>query len=89
MHLVILIRLNRKKLFDSYQANRGIIESNRQSSFRSILGKGGLKVTAKANSSIVLEVPIKDIAETRPVTVIVGPYMGQHKEYKNIGKYTT
>ena len=27
------------KRFDSFQANRGIIESNRQSSFRSMLGK--------------------------------------------------
>ena len=75
--------------FDSYQANRAIIESNRQSTFRSIIpGKGGLKVTTKANSTTLPEVPVKDIAETRPVTVIVGPYMGQYKEYKNIGKHT-
>ena len=51
-------------------------------------GKGGLKVTTKANSAIMPGVPVKDIAETRPVTVIVGPYMGQYKEYKNIGKHT-
>ena len=52
-----------------------------------MIGKGGLKVTAKANSSIVPEVPVKDIAETRPVMVIVGTYMGQYKEYKNISKH--
>ena len=34
------------------------------------------------------EVPVKDIAEPRPVTIIVGPYMGPYKEYKNIGKHT-
>ena len=45
-------------------------------------------MTAKANSSIIPQVPVKDIAETRPFTVIVGPYMGQYKEYKNIGMHT-
>ena len=45
-------------------------------------------MTAKVNSSIIPEVPVKDIAETRPVKVIVGPYMGQYKEYKNIGMHT-
>ena len=44
-------------------------------------------MTAKANSSIIPEVPVKDIAETRPVTVIVGPYMRQYKEYNNIGMH--
>ena len=46
-----------------------------------------MKVTAKANGSIVPEVPVKDIAHTRPVTVIVEPYMGQYKEYKNTSKH--
>ena len=59
-----------------------------QSSFRSIIGKGGLTLTAKANSSIIPKVPVKDIAETRPVTVIVEPYLGQYIEYKNIGMHT-
>ena len=53
-----------------------------------MIGKGGLKVTAKANSSIIPEVPVKDIDETRPVTVIVRPYMRQYKEYKNICMHT-
>ena len=34
------------------------------------------------------KVPIKDIGETRPITVIVWPQMGQHKAYKNITQYT-
>ena len=45
-------------------------------------------MTAKANSSIIPEVPVKDIPETSPVKVIVGPYMGQYKEYTNIGMHT-
>ena len=45
-------------------------------------------MTAKANSSIIPEVPVKDIPETTPVTVIVGPYIRQDKEYENISMYT-
>ena len=45
-------------------------------------------MTTKANSTIIPEVPVKDIAETRPFTVIVEPYMRQYKEYTNIGKHT-
>ena len=45
-------------------------------------------MTTKANGTIIPEVPVKDIAETRTVTVIVAPYMGQYTEYKNIGKHT-
>ena len=74
------------KRFDSFQANRGIIESNRESSFWSMLSKTALKVASKSSNTITPEVLVEDIADTRPVTIIVGPYMGQYKEYKNIGR---
>ena len=39
-------------------------------------------MTAKANSSIIPEVPVKDIAETRPITVIGGPIWDNIKNIK-------
>ena len=74
------------KRFDYVQANRRIIQSNRQSSFQSMLGETALKVASKSSNTITPEVLVKDIANTRPVTIIVGPYIGQDKEYKNIGR---
>ena len=74
------------KRFNSFQASRGIIQSNRQSSFQSMLDKTALKVPSKSLNTITPEVLVKDIADTRPVRIIVGPYMGQNKEYKNIGR---
>ena len=51
-----------------------------------MLDKTALKVPSKSLNTITPEVLVKDIAGTRPVTIIVGPYMGQYKEYKNIGR---
>ena len=51
-----------------------------------MLGKTALKVASKSSNTITPEVLVKDIADTRPVTIIVAPYMGQYKEYKNIGR---
>ena len=51
-----------------------------------MLGKTALKVASKSLNTIMPNILVKDIANTRPVTIIVGLYMGQYKEYKNIGR---
>ena len=51
-----------------------------------MLGKTALKVESKSSNTITPEVLVKDITDTRPVIIIVGPYMGQYKEYENIGR---
>ena len=51
-----------------------------------MLGKTALKVASKSSNTIMPNDLVKDIADTRPVTIIVRPYMGQYKEYKNIGR---
>ena len=51
-----------------------------------MLDKTALKVPSKSLNTITPEVLVKDIADTRLVKIIVGPYMRQYKEYKNIGR---
>ena len=51
-----------------------------------MLGKTALKVASKSSNTITPEVLVKDIADTRLVTIIVGPYMRQYRKYKNIGR---
>ena len=51
-----------------------------------MLDKTALKVPSKSLNTITPEVLVKDIADTRLVKIIVGPYMRHYKEYKNIGR---
>ena len=51
-----------------------------------MLDKTALKVPSESLNTITPEVLVKDIADTRLVKIIVGPYMRQYKEYKNIGR---
>lgn len=72
--------------FDSYQANRKLIESRKHGPLRNLIGKGALKIASKAPVPLPLSGNIiKETIDTRPVSVIVGPYMGANKEYKNLG----
>lgn len=76
--------------FNSYIANRSIVEATRQSGFKNT-GKAALKASISGSISNTISpstiIP-KPGGEIRSVTIVVGPYMGSQRDYLSIGVST-
>lgn len=74
-----------KPRFQSYMANRHIINASRASTFQRT-SQPGLQVPPGLPKRVKVQT-VKTVAETRPITVIIGPYMGVNTQYKSIGMF--
>ena len=75
------------KRFSTYEANKSIIQAKRHGTFRNLWSKSALKIMPKSSVLVpMLPTTTQEFSDTRPVIVIVGPYLGLNKEFQNLGR---